>query len=112
MAIHPTAQVDPRAELDPSVEVGPWCVIGPGVKIKKGTRLNSHVVIDGITEIGENNIIHSFSVLGGPPQDLKYKGEPTRLVIGNNNVIREMVTMNTGTVQAGGITQVGNDNLV
>ncbi|MCC7440349.1 MAG: acyl-ACP--UDP-N-acetylglucosamine O-acyltransferase [Bdellovibrionales bacterium] len=110
--IHATAQVDSRAELDRDVTVGPWCIVGPGVRIKRGTVLRSHVVIEGNTEIGEGNVVHPFTVLGGMPQDLKYKGENTRLVIGDRNVIRESVTMNLGTAQAGGITQVGNDNLI
>jgi UDP-N-acetylglucosamine acyltransferase len=110
--IHSPAQVDSRAELDKEVEVGPWCVVGPGVKIKRGTKLRSHVVIEGNTEIGQDNIIHPFTVLGGMPQDLKYKGENTRLIIGDRNTIRECVTMNLGTVQGGGLTRVGNENLI
>lgn len=110
--IHPTAQVHPQAELDSSVEVGPWCTIGPRVKIGKGTRLVSHVVADGWTEIGEENVIFPFAVLGAIPQDLKYKGEPTRLIIGNHNSIRESVTLNLGTAQGGGVTQVGNHSLL
>jgi UDP-N-acetylglucosamine acyltransferase len=110
--IHQTAIVHPEARLDPSVEVGPWCTVGPNVKIGKGTRLISHVIIDGWTEIGENNIIYPFSVLGAIPQDLKYKGEQTRLVVGNNNTIRESVTLNLGTVQGGGITRVGDHCLL
>ena len=110
--IHPTAIVDRRAELDSTVEVGPFCTIGPKVKIGKGTRLISHVVLDGSTTLGEQNIVFPFAVLGAPPQDLKYRGEDTQLVIGDRNTIRESVTMNLGTVQDAGITRVGNDNLV
>lgn len=110
--IHPSAIVDPRAELDPSVEVGPLCTIGAQVRIQKGTRLISHVVVDGNTEIGENNVIFPFAVLGAIPQDLKYKGENTRLVIGHNNSIRESVTMNLGTAQGGGETRFGSNNLI
>ena len=110
--IHPTAIIDKRAELDPSVEVGPYCLIGPNVKVGKGTRLMSHVVLDGWTRIGEDNVIFPFAVLGAVPQDLKYKGEKTDLIIGNRNTIRESVTMNLGTTQAGGKTQLGDDNLV
>jgi UDP-N-acetylglucosamine acyltransferase len=110
--IHPTAIIDPKAELDPSVEIGPWCTIGPNVKIKKGTKLLSHVVVDGWTTIGENNAIFPFSLLGAVPQDLKYKGEKTELIIGDNNTIRESVTMNLGTVQGGGKTIVGSHNLI
>jgi len=110
--IHSTAIVHPEAQLDPSVEVGPWCVIGPHVKIGKNTKLISHVVVDGWTEIGEDNHIFPFSVLGAIPQDLKYKGEATKLIIGNRNTIRESVTLNLGTVQGGGVTQVGDDCLL
>lgn len=110
--IHPSAQVHPEAKLDPTVEVGPWCVVGPTVKVGKGTRLMSHVVLDGWTEVGEDNLIFPFAVLGAIPQDLKYKGEPTRLVIGNKNTIREGVTMNLGTIQGGGETRVGDHCLI
>lgn len=110
--IHPTAVVDRKAELDPSVEVGPYCLIGPHVRIKKGTRLLSHVVVEGWTEIGENNTIYPFSVIGAIPQDLKYKGEPTKVEIGNGNTIRESVTINLGTVQGGGVTRVGDHSLL
>jgi UDP-N-acetylglucosamine acyltransferase len=110
--IHPSAIVHPEAQLDPSVEVGPMCIIGPKVKIGRGTKLMGHVVIEGRTTIGENNTIHAFAVLGGVPQDLKYKGEDTELIIGNNNTIRESVTMNLGTVQGGGKTVLGDHNLI
>lgn len=110
--IHPTAQISRGAELDPSVEVGPWCVIGPHAKIKKGTKLHSHVVVEGWTEIGEENQIFPFTVLGAVPQDLKYKGEPTKLLIGNRNTIRESVTLNLGTVGGGGVTRIGDDCLL
>lgn len=110
--IHPSAQVHPEAQIDPSVEIGPWCSIGAHVKIKQGTRLISHVVLDGWTEIGEDNLIYPFSVLGAAPQDLKYQGEATQLIIGNKNTIREGVTMNLGTVQGGGVTRVGDHCLV
>jgi UDP-N-acetylglucosamine acyltransferase len=110
--IHPTAQVHPEAKIDPSVEIGPWCSVGPHVKIGRGTRLVSHVVIDGWTEIGEDNVVYPFTVLGAIPQDLKYKGEETRLIIGHHNTIRESVTMNLGTVQGGGETRVGDHSLI
>ncbi len=110
--IHPTAQVHPEAQIDPSVEIGPWCTIGPHVKIGARTRLMSHVVLDGWTQIGEDNMIFPFSVLGAVPQDLKYRGEATQLIIGNKNVIRESVTMNLGTIQGGGITRVGDECLI
>src|SRR4051812_882448 len=109
--IHPTAQIHPEAKLDKGVEVGPWCVVGPHVKIGKGTKLNSHVVVEGWTTIGENNVVFPFTVLGGVPQDLKYKGEETYVVIGNGNTIREGVTINLGTTQGGSYTRVGDGNL-
>lgn len=110
--IHPTAIVHPEARIDPSVEIGPWCTVGPHVKMGRGNRLISHVVLEGHTTLGEDNTVFPFSVLGAVPQDLKYKGEPTELMIGNKNTIRESVTMNLGTVQAGGKTRVGDDNLI
>jgi UDP-N-acetylglucosamine acyltransferase len=110
--IHPSSLVDPRAELEPSVEVGPFCTIGPKVRIGKNTKLISHVVIEGNTQIGADNVISPFVVLGAAPQDLKYKGEDTLLKIGDRNRLREAVTINLGTVQGGGITQVGDDCLL
>ena len=110
--IHPSAHVHPEAKLDPTVEVGPGCTIGAHVRIGKGTKLISHVVVDGWTEIGENNTVYPFAVLGAIPQDLKYKGEATKLVIGNQNTIRESVTLNLGTVQGGGVTSIGDGNLL
>ena len=110
--IHPSAIIHPQAEIDSSVEIGPWCTVGPRVKIGKGTRLMSHVVLDGRTELGENNTVFPFAVLGAVPQDLKYKGEDTQLIIGNHNTIRESVTMNLGTVQGGGVTRLGSHCLV
>lgn len=110
--IHPTSIIHPDAKIDPSVEIGPWCTIGPQAKIGRGTRLVSHVVVEGCTEIGEDNQIFPFAVLGAVPQDLKYKGEPTRLIIGDHNTIREGVTLNLGTVQGGGVTKVGNHCLL
>jgi UDP-N-acetylglucosamine acyltransferase len=110
--IHPTAIIHPKAEIDPSVKIGPWCTVGEFAKIGKGTQLMSHVVVEGHTYIGEDNIVYPFSVLGAAPQDLKYKGEPTKLIIGNKNTIRESVTLNLGTEQGGGLTQVGNETLL
>ncbi|HYF41678.1 MAG TPA: acyl-ACP--UDP-N-acetylglucosamine O-acyltransferase [Ramlibacter sp.] len=112
MAIHPTALVDSRAELDASVDVGPYTVIGPDVKIGAGTTVGPHVVIEGRTTIGRDNRIFQFASLGAANQDKKYKGEPTELVIGDRNVIREFTTFNVGTVQGGGVTRLGNDNLM
>ncbi|EAQ67514.1 UDP-N-acetylglucosamine acyltransferase [Marinomonas sp. MED121] len=111
MTIHASAIVDPNAELDPSVEVGPFSVIGANVKIGAGTVVKSHAVINGHTIIGEGNEIYQFASVGEANQDKKYKGEPTRLVIGNNNVIRENATIHRGTIQDNGITKIGNGNL-
>jgi UDP-N-acetylglucosamine acyltransferase len=106
MAIHPTAIVDRGAELDSSVEVGPYAVIGPKVKIGARTRVGAHAVIEGDTTIGEGNQIFQFAALGAIPQDLKYAGEPTRLVIGDHNALREFCTVHIGTAQGGGITRI------
>jgi UDP-N-acetylglucosamine acyltransferase len=110
--IHPSSQVHPEAKIHPTVEIGPWCVVGAHVELGKGTKLVSHVVMDGWTKVGEDNVLFPFSNIGGVPQDLKYKGEPTRLEIGNRNQIREGVTLNLGTVQGGGVTKIGDDNLI
>jgi UDP-N-acetylglucosamine acyltransferase len=110
--IHPTALVDPQAELADAVTVGPYAIIGPLAQIGAGTRIGSHAVIEGRTTLGQNNRIYSFVSLGAPPQDKKYAGEDTRLVIGNGNTIREFTTINTGTVQDAGITRVGDDNWI
>ena len=110
--IHPTAIIDPKAELDSSVRVGPYTVIGAHVQIGAGTGIGAHAVIEGHTTIGENNTIFQFASLGAVPQDKKYAGEPTRLIIGNNNTIREFTTFNLGTVTGIGETRVGNDNWI
>jgi UDP-N-acetylglucosamine acyltransferase len=107
-----TALVDTRAELDSDVEVGPYSVIGAGVKIGKGTKVHAHVVIEGRTSIGQNNIIFQFASVGSIPQDLKYRGESSELVIGNHNTIREFVSLNPGTAGGGMVTRIGNDNLL
>ena len=109
--IHSTALVDPAAQLDDSVTVGPYTTIGPHVTIGAGSTVGSHCTIEGYTTIGLNNHVHSYTSLGAAPQDKKYAGEPTRLVIGNGNTIREFCTFNAGTVNGGGVTQVGDDNL-
>jgi UDP-N-acetylglucosamine acyltransferase len=109
--IHPTAVIHDGARLGADVEIGPYSIVGPSVTLSDGVRLLSHVVIDGVTEIGERCVIHPFAYLGGSPQHLGYKGEPTRLVIGARNTIREHVTMHTGTVQGRGVTSVGSDGL-
>lgn len=110
--IHPTAIVDPNAELDDSVEVGAYSIIGPNVKIGARTKIGPHVVIDGHTTIGCDNRFLQFSSIGGPPQDKKYAGEPTRLEIGDRNLIREFCTFNLGTAQDEGVTRLGNDNWI
>lgn len=110
--IHSTALVDPAAQLDASVTVGPYAVIGPDVRIAAGTSVGAHCVIEGHTTIGAENQIFQFASLGAQPQDKKYAGEPTRLVIGDRNTIREFCTFNVGTVQDQGLTQVGDDNWI
>lgn len=107
--IHPTAVIESDAELGEEVEIGPYCVIGPGVKIGARTRLLSHVVIDRWTTIGEDNEIHAFSAIGGPPQHTAYRGEPTRLEIGDRNIFRELTSINRGTPSGRGVTTVGSD---
>jgi len=109
--IHSTALVDPAAVLDSSVTVGPYTIIGPHVSIGAGSTVGSHCTLEGHTTIGLNNHIHSYTSLGAAPQDKKYAGEATRLVIGDGNTIREFCTFNAGTVNGGGVTRVGNDNL-
>ncbi|MDO5059387.1 MAG: acyl-ACP--UDP-N-acetylglucosamine O-acyltransferase [Neisseria sp.] len=110
--IHPTAVIDPKAELDSSVKVGAFTVIGPNVQIGANTEIGPHAVIEGHTTIGENNKIFQFASLGAQPQDKKYRDEPTRLIIGNGNTIREFTTFNTGTVTGIGETRVGDDNWI
>lgn len=110
--IHPTAVVDPAACLAPDVLVGPYAVIGPQVTIGAGSVIGSHAVITGHTTLGERNQVFSFASVGQAPQDKKYAGEPTRLVIGNGNTIREFCTINTGTIQDAGVTSVGDDNWI
>lgn len=110
--IHPTAVVHPLARLGRDVEIGPSCVIGPDVTIGDRTKIGPQVVVDGVTRIGADNLIVGQASLGGPPQDLSYRGEPTLLEIGDRNTIREFVTINRGTVKGGGVTRVGNDNML
>lgn len=110
--IHATAIVDPKAELDSSVSVGPYTVIGAGVRIGAGTSVGPHCVIEGPTTIGRDNKIFQFASLGAAPQDKKYAGEPTQLIVGDRNTIREFCTMNRGTVQDDGITALGDDNWI
>ena len=108
--IHPTAVIDPSASLAADVRVGAFCLIGADVEIGAGTEIGPHCSIHGPTRIGRNNRFIGHAAIGGEPQDKKYKGERTRLVIGDDNVIREFVTINRGTAGGGGITTVGNDN--
>lgn len=113
--IHPSSVVSKEVELASDVSIGPFCVVRGKVRIGKGTVLHNSVTIggeNGEVEIGENNQFYAGCVIGGPPQDLKYKGETTKLVVGNNNVIRECVTLNLGTVTGTGVTRIGNRNLI
>ncbi|MDC1279915.1 acyl-ACP--UDP-N-acetylglucosamine O-acyltransferase [Pelagibacteraceae bacterium] len=110
--IHKTAIIDLKAKISSNVEIGPYVVIGPDVEIDDDVIIQSHVTITGITKIGKKNIFYPMSSIGSDPQDLKYKGEKTSLIIGDKNIIREHVTINTGTIQGGGITKVGSNNLV
>src|SRR5690606_33576518 len=110
--IHPLAIIDPAARLADDVEVGPWTLIGPDVEIGAGTVIGSHVVLKGPTTIGRGNRIFQFASVGEDCQDKKYKGEPTRLIIGDNNVIREGCTLHRGTVQDQGVTCIGSNNLL
>jgi len=112
MKIHPTAIIAPTARLGESVEVGPYTIIGPDVSIGKNTVIGPHTVIDERTEIGEDCRIFQFCSIGAPPQDLKYKDEPTHVVIGNHNTIREFVTIHRSTTADIGVTIVGNHNLI
>jgi len=109
--IHPSAVVDPRAELADDVAIGPYCVVGPGVRLGRAVRLESHVVVTGQTTLGAGCRVFPFACLGHRPQDRKYRGEDTELVIGRNNQIREHVTMHPGTTGGGGITRVGDGGL-
>jgi UDP-N-acetylglucosamine acyltransferase len=110
--VHPTAIVDPRAELASGVELGPYCVIGAGVTIGTASKIHAHAVIQGRTTLGEENVVFPFATIGSVPQDLKYKGEPSELIIGNRNTIREYVSLNPGTRGGGMVTRVGDQNLL
>ena len=110
--VSPLAHVDPKADLAPDVEVGPFCVVGPNVTIGPGTRLMPHATVLGHTTLGSDNTLHPFCVVGGDPQDKKFDGEPTRLVVGDNNQVREHATIHTGTAAGGGVTRIGDDNLI
>jgi UDP-N-acetylglucosamine acyltransferase len=110
--ISPQALVDPKACLADDVEVGPFCIVGPDVKLADGNRLISHVVLTGRTTVGPGNTFHPNAVIGAVPQDKKFRGEPTALTIGSKNIIREAVTIHVGTTGGGGITTVGDRNLL
>lgn len=109
--IHPSAVIADGAQIGADCSIGPFCVIGPDVVLGDGVTLKSHVVVDGDTQIGAGTVVFPFSVIGEIPQDLKFAGEKTQLRIGARNLIREHVTINTGTAQGGGITRVGDDGL-
>ena len=110
--IHKTAVIDPKAKIANDVKIGPYSIIGPDVEINEGTEIQSHVFITGRTKIGLNNKIYSFTSIGNDPQDLKFNGEENQLIIGNNNRIREYVTINPGTKGGGGLTKIGNNCLL
>ena len=112
MSIHPSAIVAPGAVIPESCIIGPYCTIGPEVKLGEKCQLISHVVIDGRTSLGARNIVYPFTSVGVAPQDLKYAGEPTETAIGDDNTIRECVTISRGTEKGGGITRIGSGNLL
>jgi UDP-N-acetylglucosamine acyltransferase len=112
MPFHPTAIIDPKSKIHPSCEVGPYCVVGPDVEVGECCRLISHVAMGGPTKIGSDNHFFPFCSIGLAPQDISYKGEPTRLEIGDHNEIREYVTINRATAKAEGVTRVGSHNLI
>jgi UDP-N-acetylglucosamine acyltransferase len=109
---HPTAIIHPEAQLHDSVEIGPYAVIGPQVKIGEGSRIGPHAVVEGRTTIGKRNRIFQLCSVGAVPQDLKYAGEDTQLVIGDDNTVREFATLHIGTAGGGGVTRIGNKNLL
>ena len=111
-SIHPTAIISDSADIDDDVEIGPYAIVGDNVSIRSGTRIDSHVVINGPTEIGRDNHIYQFASIGDDPQDKKYRDEPTRLTIGDRNTIREFCTVSRGTTQDLGHTILGDDNWV
>jgi UDP-N-acetylglucosamine acyltransferase len=109
--IHRTAVVDPKSEIAADVVIGPYAVIGADVAVGAGSRIGAHAVIEGPTDIGRDNTVHPFASVGSAPQDLKYSGEPTRLVLGDHNTVREFATLNRGTAGGGGVTRIGSHNL-
>jgi UDP-N-acetylglucosamine acyltransferase len=110
--IHQTALINRQAEIDSDVEIGPYSVIGAGVRIGRATKVASHVVIEGRTSLGQGNTIYQFATIGSRPQDLKYRGEASELIIGNHNTVREYVSLNPGTAGGGMVTRVGDHNLL
>ncbi len=110
--IHRTALIDPKASISKNVKIGPFSIIGPNVEIGEDTEIQSHVSIVGYTTIGKNNKVYPYASIGNDPQDMKFKGEKTELIIGDNNTIREYATINPGTFQGGGKTVIGNKNLI
>lgn len=112
MSIHPTAIVEPGANIDGEAEVGPYCYVGPKVSIGPGTVLHASVTVLGRTTIGKNNRLHPFCVVGGDPQDLKFRGEDSETIIGDGNIVRESATINKGTAGGGGRTVLGNENYI
>lgn len=111
MKAHPSALIDPKARIAEDVEVGPYSVIGPDVEIGAGTVVMNHATLLGRTSIGKGNVVYPYAVLGGKPQDLKYRGEDTQVVIGDGNTFREYVTVNLGTAGGGGVTRIGSNGL-
>ena len=112
MKVHPTAIIHPQAQVPGSVTVGPYSVIGEGVELGEDCEVMSHVVIEGPTRIGKGNRIFPYAAVGLACQDLKYRGEPTRLEVGADNVLREFVTLHRGTADGGGVTRIGNHNFL
>ena len=110
MDIHPTAVIGPKAELDQDVKIGPFSIIGDKVRIEQGTEIKSHVVIQGWTQVGEGNTIYPFVTIGSPPQDIGYRGEKTRVIIGRENIIREYTTIHRATTKEEWITSLGDSN--
>lgn len=110
--IHQTALINRQAEIDSDVEIGPYSVIGAGVRIGRQTKVASHVVIEGRTSLGQGNTVYQFATIGSRPQDLKYRGEASELIIGDHNTIREYVSLNPGTTGGGMVTRVGDHNLL
>jgi UDP-N-acetylglucosamine acyltransferase len=110
--IHPSAIVDGSALIHEGVDIGPFAIVGPHVELGEGCSVHAYAQILGHTQMGRDNVVHSHCVIGGAPQDKKYQGEPTRLVIGDRNTFRECCTVNLGTVQDSGVTEIGNDNWI